>query len=403
MSFRLVLFVSLTVLLGCKSRSYSETKGHFEAGTQQQLDAVKNKIRVAPEWAPAESVIIGESILNSGSSLDLIRKILSTGVKGVILYRGPKFSFPGSVDQVQKAVAQVNDPRLKVLEKTDAVFMTQWARDWGPFSAFNTNSGERILLDMNYFTVQKDDDFFPQLFANSRSLRRVSVPLYLQGGNFMINDRGHCISSDVVVLENSKKHRPDDTVLSRSDVENVYKTVFGCTKVIITTSMPFEATRHVDMWAKWLNDNTLIVAQVQNEAIALIKKDNDKKRSLQIQAFLENRAREFVAMGYFVKRVPMLIPTFDVPGDGSSPTAFAPYTNSLIVNGNVLVPRYKGSIDFFRSADSSLIPAYEKQVQAVYAEGGFPVDKFHWFDADDTIAARGMIHCSTMGIAAKIK
>jgi agmatine/peptidylarginine deiminase len=114
-----------------------------------------------------------------------------------------------------------------------------------------------------------------------------------------------------------------------------------------------------------------------------------------MQNYLDTRAAEIEAMGFNVIRIPAPGPIF------RSDDTFRSYTNSLTVNGNVIVPRYvtpasdtisTESGDYF---DQALLSKYEREVRKVYEKFGY---KFTWVDSDGLIYRGGAVHCTTMQI-----
>ncbi len=73
--------------------------------------------------------------------------------------------------------------------------------------------------------------------------------------------------------------------------------------------MPHEPKGHIDMWAKLLDDDTIIVSEIVEQTLALFK-DSPKEMAgaREIQTYLNGRAEELATLGFRVQRVPMPLP-----------------------------------------------------------------------------------------------
>ena len=150
------------------------------------------------------------------------------------------------------------------------------------------------------------------------------------------------------------------------------------------------------MWAKFLDDKTVIVSELRSEILALYS-GTQRTKTANIQKYLDTRAAEIAAMGYKVVRIPIPGPVWSSSGD-----VFRSYTNSLVVNGHALVPRYVTPAyeDLATSRgtyiDASYRSKYEAEVIRIYQNAGYA---FTWIPSDELIAMGGAVHCTTMQIA----
>lgn len=284
--------------------------------------------------------------------------------------------------------------KVQLVRQQTSGSLTVWARDWAPQSSINSR-GEIGLIDFNYYTDRAADDFTAQSMERLLDFDRVSVPVYNEGGNFMNTTDGHCMMTTRVTDANMYAERQDDIILDAEGVTEYYKKGAGCEKVTIFPRMPYEGTGHIDMWAKFLNDTTLIVSELRDEELALYRGTNLTK-ARNIQTYFNARAREIQAMGYKVIRIPSPGPVFSPDGD-----VFRSYTNSITVNDDVIVPRYR--TPYYEDLgvnglylDNAFIAKYEREVRAAYESQGYKVT---WIDSDDLIAIGGAVHCTTMQIA----
>ena len=261
------------------------------------------------------------------------------------------------------------------------------------------------VVDFNYYPDRTTDDFAPQALEAYEGFQRVSVPVYNEGGNFMNNSDGVCMMTTRVVEGNSRRYVRDDLILNTSQIKSYYRDYAGCEETVIFERMPFEGTGHIDMFAKFLNNDTLIVSQMRSETLAAIARSEGRGSesylaATEMQTYLEQVAAQ-LSRQYNVIRIPMPAPNADT---GVDFTVVRSYTNSLLVNGTAIIPRYvRGASDQYGTVNyaegslsfnsDNLLYAYEQEVEAAYASQGY---KVVWIESDSLISNGGAVHCVTM-------
>jgi agmatine/peptidylarginine deiminase len=118
---------------------------------------------------------------------------------------------------------------------------------------------------------------------------------------------------------------------SRAEIEAKLKTYLGCEKLILVEPLSFEITKHIDIFAKLLDRNKILVGQYTPG-------DQNYDRLEQVAAQLA-AATNLAGKPFKVIRIPMP-PTYQAidPYCGTV-TVFPTYTNSTILNKkSVLVP-----------------------------------------------------------------
>ncbi len=485
------LFIASGSMCSClKSRevlSNSQVAGHYEASTAVDFKKYENKLRLVPEYAPNQNIVVSEQLFALAEPT-LFRQILDAGASRIyVMMKSPTADenvqqglkalllqrmFSGAwgdgrpLSQQHRAAIESILPMVTPVEQLTPVFRpagdtgtTVWARDWSPLSAF-AQSGEGILMDFNYAPTRPSDDAVPmslsQFFQDMRAqfssvpIARVSMPLYMEGGNFM-NTAEWCFTTDRVVKTNSRVEKRFVFTQQHAEKSNGYVTAdeffdktgvmdllgkFGCKRVEIFDAMPFEGTGHVDMWAKVVSENTVLVADLGDHTISFSQGPQadairgphrtaaeDLADLKKIQLFLRGKQEWFRNNGFRVLALPMPLPLFFVSEERISTaelgylmkgvpkpearmraikdatgTIFRSYTNSLYLNGTLLTPRYK---EFYRGdtsipyPDGSLTDAYEKSVRENSEQGGF---RIRFSDSDKLIISGGSIHCATMQI-----
>lgn len=221
-----------------------------------------------------------------------------------------------------------------------------WMRDYGPFIV--KENGAYTVVDVNYYPNRVIDDSFPKVWASFRGYKYRYGNLDYEGGNFMTDGKGTAFSSNSVYKFNAYK-------LSQQGVRDVFKNSLGCSRLETFEYLLNDGTTHIDMYAKILNNNTVLVSRAVGNFS-------------QNYALLERNAAKFQNLGYKVVRATM--------ADDDLST----YTNSLIVGRTVLVPTYGNN-------------ARDKAALDVYRQAGYNAVGI---DCRNVIRYGGAIHCISM-------
>lgn len=391
---------SLAILSACGQQANRTSKldGHYENATASSTSSFRGAQTVLPEYADSRGVIISLPYLTNFNKAAALAEIVKTDVEKlwIVVPKGFQGGLGGGDFVELRRLAGPAFSKVELVEQQVPGSLTIWARDWSPLTA-KTRTGVSRLLDFNYFPTRQTDDFTAQSFISALPYERVSIPVYNEGGNFMSNTDGSCMMTSRVTDANRSKSFAEDMILNADQIKAYYAEFAGCKQVHIFPRIPYEGTGHIDMWAKFLDNDTVIVNEIRDEILSLPNLRSDQRRRvLEVQSYLEARAAEIADLGYEVIRIPMPAPVFTSAGD----SMFRSYSNSLLVNGTAMVPRYlapaRSDLGLNgRYVDSSFINAYEKEVVAIYQDLGFT---FKWVNSDDTIAIGGAIHCTTMQI-----
>lgn len=444
-----LIYVVVLLMTGCQQSVESDVSGHYENQTRTEAEAIAGtKPKVIAEHAPGKAVIISLALIENEefNRSDYGRAILETGVELLVVtdrHFNNGLANP-RVSRFKRAI-QGYEAKVRFVPVAADRPPTVWARDWGPIMAADSNNAP-VALDFNYYPFRPAGDLVPELYKNlSPETSRLSVPVYNEGGNFMSNNRFECLMTSRVSDANSDQTaafitdewgnpvafarpgrdiggrivsgvlhkdinqrlriRKDDEVLTDDQIRSYYRTYAGCSKVTILPRMPYEGTGHIDMWAKFLDDDTIMINKISDDQIDIATDKETKKVTRAIQAYLQDRERDFTDLGYKVETVPMPVPQiYTVEKDGKTWTDFVmrSYTNSLFVindsGSHALVPQYTTpDKDVGRAyVDAARIAGYEKEVMVVYEKYGY---RSRFVRADDLIAAAGAVHCTTMQIA----
>jgi agmatine/peptidylarginine deiminase len=359
----------------------SAVDGHYENSSPAETEPFKGQQRVPAEYAPSQGVVVSYTLVSSYGREDLIKAMIDAGSSKIwmLIPRGSSLTLQSSSFSRLRSLLGPDIEKVQLVPQKDSGTLTVWARDWAPLGALGTQSVR--LLDLNYYPSRPADDATSRALADATGLPRVSVPVYNEGGNFMTNQQGYCLMTSRVTDANSDVFKNGDLVLDAQEISRYYKDFAGCRQVKIFPRMPTERTGHIDMWAKFLDDKTVIVNELREETLATARGASARAFAERIRDFLEARANEIEALGFRVVRIPMPLP---------SSGYFRSYTNSLALNGTAIVPQYLSRAD-----DSSFREEYEREVTEAYEASGYQVS---FIPSDNLISAGGAVHCVTMQI-----
>ncbi len=363
----------------------SQLEGHYEQSTAAEAEAFRGQQRIPAEYAQSQGVILSQTLLTNYGREDLVKAVLDSGVPQVwiVVPKGSNASLQSGTFSRLRTLLGSQVAKVKLIPQKDGGGLTVWARDWSPLGALAQDGSVR-LLDLNYYPSRPADDATSRALAEQAGLSRVSLPVYNEGGNFMTNQQGTCLMTTRVTDANSEVFKNGDMVLDAEGVSTYYKDFGGCRQLHIFPRMPTEKTGHIDMWAKFLDDKTVIVNQLSEETLATARGSSARAFADRIHDYLEERAQDIENLGLKVVRIPMPLP---------SPGFFRSYTNSLLANGTAIVPQYLNTdVD-----DSELLSAYEGEVKKAYQSAGF---RWSPIPSDELIATGGAVHCVTMQVPA---
>jgi len=305
--------------------------------------------RIPAEYEPIHSVVIAWSAYPD--MLDgIVKKVLEETKAEILALHGPE-------------TYEDNSRYHSIDCPTDSV----WVRDYGPFGfleKMNSNPSASIIDTVyRHYKYRKDDDAAPRCLGKNQKAPVYSIPLVLDGGNFLIDSKGNFFTTKRLYTWNSDK--------SVDEVNRLLKAYYNVKTINVLEyagfpNNPADGTGHIDMFVKLLSDDTVLISQSNEEPF----KSNDE---LAAKFFSTLKAPNGTA--YKIIRVKNWL----------KEKTWYTYTNSLIVNGVVLMPSYEGK----DAENEAAKKAYEK---------GIPGVKVHMINSDESIIAGGSIHCVTQTI-----
>lgn len=329
-------------------------------------------------------------------------------------------------------------------------------RDFAPvFVNATQKHSEQVVLDFNYFqsfrkngvldfySASSDlyDDADVKVIADAMNLTRHSLPLFFEWGNLIKNKQGFCLATDRLYRWNSvydygnEKYRqtsvirdmayfeddPRSGVLSkfirmapdatsrfgisrsgslekRMEIRKIFKKFVGCKKLVVIDQPPELLDHsHVDTWLRFIDDETLLVADYDGAVLAAAPPDI-KSLAHARKDFFDRQVdfiqKELIAFGQ--NRVQIIRVNQPLPYRLDKQIVSPTYLNFLIVNGTILVPRYGNIAPFSKFyRDQTMLLTYESQLKAILTK------KFHsltWIDSDRSIQHYGALHCVTSNV-----
>lgn len=142
----------------------------------------------------------------------------------------------------------------------EQVFADKWIRDWGPVSTISNKTVHWLKQ-----SSARGNIVVPAL-ATKFGVNLIQPPWIPVQGNFMITKNGICalaVNDGVVPKEIIGVDAPSPEQI---DIEAM-RNLFGCKTVVQVPAIPLEPLGHIDLFAKFLNDNTVAVAAYSDNLV----------------------------------------------------------------------------------------------------------------------------------------
>lgn len=323
-------------------------------------------IRLPAQWEQMEGVIVTWSVFYPklwALHAELVEAIAPVGEVTVIvpapMWANGIWAYLKQRDRLKEHAGRV---RFMVCPVDDV-----WIRDYGPFVGYGADGG-RVALDAIYDHLpkypQSRDDAMPLYWGHHEGIPVYRLNLHTEGGNIWTDGAGTLIMTERIFEENAK--------LSRETLEAYLHQVFDFEKIIYTPRMRYETTGHVDLLLKLANADTVLISD-SNTAYT---------DELLTTAEIFRKSTNAKGQPYHILKLPtppLYRNWFFYPIRRS-------YTNSLTINGRVLVPVYD------LKTDEQALRTYEQampnhQIIPIHCKIG--------------INGGGSVHCLTKEIPAK--
>lgn len=253
-----------------------------------------------------------------------------------------------------------------------------WMRDSGPMFVRSAAEKETAVVKFKFNAWAKYDDW--QLdnkvaleFAKRAKKRVFDVnfggrEVVLEGGAIDVNGEGTLLTTEECLLDYEVQTR--NPHLSRADIEQVLHENLGATNVLwLNKGIVGDDTHgHVDDFCRFVNKNTVVLAEEKNPADANYKILEENRERLEGYRLENGKKIQLI-------RLPMPSPVVF-----SGQRLPASYANFYIANETVLVPTFNDEND--------------RHALGILAEL-FPTRKVCGIHAVDLVWGLGTLHCLT--------
>ena len=310
-------------------------------------------VRAIAEYEPMEGIILAyEGTAGMKAILhEMAKNITTIGNAKVFVYCDSTSEANIAAFDMQLAGA---DPGkiVTLVNRTDTI----WCRDYGPRYIYNGDVRE--IVDHTYNRPRPNDNAMPTHFAQFMGHTRYELPLVHGGGNYHLTESAPAWSTALIANENP--------ALTETEISDIWSDYEG-TSTVIVDAFPttVDATQHLDMWALVISDTEVIVSDFPLAP-----------GSVQDQ-ICDNQAQTLIDEGYTVHRVPAI---------GNPYQTHYTFTNSVIVNDQVMIPYYDG-----------VAQTYNDQALAVY-QAAMPNHTIVQIDSDAIVGYSGIMHCICMHV-----
>lgn len=387
--------------------------------------AANRRLTIIPDYMPSQAVMLSDQIISEFWKTDVVRAIAEAGAKVWILVPDKN----REVEIVAQLIEKTLLTNLFIQSHIRFFYIntsTLWVRDWSPFWAYELID-EKIdfwFIDYKYLVDDNrkfDAEFTKTFYQNlnmkidpkAGNFKYLDLSIYMDGGDLLCSWKV-CFLSEQVLQHNKNKYQKEDRIWGETDLLNALSQRFK-QHFSSVAKMVGEKTGHIDTWAKFLNENTLVINELEEKTIRCAN-ISDQNQLREVQRFLDEQANPLIKNSLAAKakkfhddlqiiRIPMPLP-------GKS---YRSYANALIVNQHILVPKFINNYDLFVPKsdhapnlcqagggedtrlyknfgykDWCLIPEYEKKISQVFKQAGLTV---RFIEFDDLVQADGTAHC----------
>ena len=270
-------------------------------------------------------------------------------------------------------------PNLDNITFLEDDYDSVWMRDYGPNTVYFNDVDSLATVEWIYNRPRPEDDLVPDAIGNL-----LDIPVYSTvqapndmvntGGNFTSDGMGSGFASKLILEENEAGNPYDVTTKSEEQIDDIMEEWMGIDRYIKMETLPYDAIHHIDMHMKLLDEETILMGEYpEGQADGPQIEEN-------LNYVLDNFNSPF-GTPYKVVRIQM------PPHNGLYPNNwqadYRTYTNSVFVNGTVLVPVYEEQFD------STALQVYEEHMPGYNIVG---------IDCNNIIQYSGALHCITRAI-----
>lgn len=356
-----VVAVLLLILFGSSEPPAPVSETDFR-GPEIDIEALSEPLLLPAEFAPQQALILGGTqlaVLFPGLLADIVDAAADSVPVAVLV------GSPEDRRAVEDALRGRGLPPDEV-SYLEVPVRTMWVRDFGPV-AVQDSTGGITLVDFDYRERRgnKLDDTVPRSIAELLGLPRREFPLLLEGGDFIGNGRGLCISSMRIIERNAHYN-----AYPPEKVGDLLSDALGFEQWIPLEHLQDEPTGHLDMFLTMVAEDVVVVGECDPR--------EDSYNAELLDLIAANFAQIPTRVGHLrVERIPM--PPHD---DG----VWRTYTNVVFANGVLLVPAYP-----------AVCPDLDRRARDIYRRL-LPGWRVVGIDCEKLTAMNGALRCVTLNI-----
>ncbi len=318
------------------------------------------EVRAVAEFEPASIIIL---TYFPGYYDKVFRGIVSSVIDSVKIYffydtASMKSSIISRLKSWGIPDTKINSNVVFVNTGVDSV----WTRDSGP-NPIVSKDGKYGIVDFRYYSDRYYDDKIPTELGNLLSLNVFRPSMDFEGGNFMTNGKGLCMTTKGSVWENLP--------LRDADIQKIFADYMGCKKTVFLKPLAGEGTTHIDMFTKFTSEDTILLGQYKYSQDCINYDILEENYSTLLKTTT-------------VDGKPLRIVRIPMPDNSDG--VWRTYTNSLFVNNMALVPVYSQH----KTYETEALNAYKTALGSGWTI--IPID------SEEIIPDGGAIHCITMTV-----
>ena len=368
--FAILIFLS-GIYVGVKylSDKHQSEIGHYTTAEKTYRKVIPNP---QPEdfFPVAEFRKQGAILLGCHNQINLIPELYGEIAKAVN-QRVPLFGVVSTEAQARSGAQMIENMGLPREAMRFLVIPSNsiWIRDYAPF-ILRYDQENAFMVDARYHTRtmrenRKQDDFMCFELARLLDLPVRSIPLILEGGNFISNGDGLLITSAKTISVNQQEEYTNKQLIS------MFSDFLGVNGVCAVNHLKNEPNGHIDMFMTMLGKNLAVVGEIDPAV--------DSENS----AILNEAAR--VISSYTTSDGPITVKRIPMPPQSGND--WRSYTNIIMANGVLLMPSF-----------SNVDPAIENRAEQVYQSTLPPDWVVKRINCDKLVALRGQLHCMSYNI-----
>lgn len=240
--------------------------------------------------------------------------------------------------------------------------VSMWVQDFGPQQLVN---GDVRIIDFEYQHAGREaENQLPMAFAATFGMKIAHCHLALEGGNYLSNGQGLCISSAALIEQNRIRN------YDLAAVATALKNDFRFKQWSYLMPLIGEDTGHLDMFLTITDPSTVVLASYDPA--------QDKANAERMDANAKT------LQSVVVDGRPLRI--MRIPSPPSKDGVWRSYTNVIFANGALLVPQYP---DYSPELDRLAIETYQQAL---------PNWKVIGINASSIIHQRGSLHCISLNL-----